>query len=416
MVEYSVPGTYVEEVSSMAESIEGVGTSTVAFVGGAPKGPVLEPIPVKSWEQFMENFGGMDYTRNGFYLAHAVDLYFKNGGKNAYVVRVTGEPSIENGTSNEGRSQQTAVQYRNGLRCLEMIDDINLVAMPDGTNILDQKALVEHCEKMRYRFAIVDSPPDPREVGDAHDVRLQSQNLVSTKGYAAIYYPWIQVQDPKTKRIRVVPPSGAVAGIYARTDAQKGVQKAPTSELVIGALDTEVSVDQADQQDLTRIGVNIIRKFTGRGLLVWGSRTTSSDSIWKYIQIRRTVIYLEQSISKGTEWVVFEPNDEETWAETKRSVVEFLTRAWTDGMLLGAKPQEAFLVRCDRTTMTQADMDKGRLIIEVGVALTRPSEFVIFHIAHEMEKVGPRKLIDKTIDTPYKKKKHYYTAGMMRKE
>ncbi len=416
MDENTVPGIYVEEVSSMAESIEGVGTSMVAFVGGAPKGPVLEPISVTSWEQFEENFGGMDYTRNGFFLAHAVNLFFKNGGKNAYVVRVIGDPSIENGRSIEGYPQQTAVQYRNGLICLEKIDDINLVAMPDGTNILDQKALVEHCEKMKYRFGIIDSPPDPREVGDAHDVRLQKQNLVSSKGYAAIYYPWIQVQDPRTKRIRVVPPSGAVAGIYVRTDVQKGVQKAPTSELVMGALDTEVSVDQADQQDLTRIGVNIIRKFTGRGLLVWGSRTISSDSIWKYIQIRRTVIYLERSIFNGTEWVVFEPNDEETWAETKRSVVEFLTKSWSDGMLLGAKPQEAFLVRCDRTTMTQADIDNQKLIIEVGVALTRPSEFIIFHIAHEMEKVGPRKLIDKTLETPYKKKKHYYTASMMTKE
>ncbi len=403
------PGNYVEESSLMAEPIEGVETGIVAFIGGTQQGPTLIPTLVTSWEQFVEEFGGLDYSSKGFFLPHAVDLFFKNQGQTAYIVRVTEE-------SPGDVSGRKKVAYRTGLPCLESLNNVNLVAMPDTTDILDQQELIRHCEKMNYRFAIVDSPANPREVGDAHDIKLQSVKLVSAKGYAAIYYPWLQVQDPRTKRIRVVPPSGAVAGIYTRTDRQKGVNKAPTNEPVIGAVDTEVAVDQADQNDLNRIGINVIRKFTGRGMLVWGSRTTSSDSIWKYIQIRRTVIYLEQSISKGTEWVVFEPNDDATWAETKRSVVEFLTRAWTDGMLLGTKPQEAFLVRCDRSTMTQADMDKGRLIIEVGVALTRPSEFVIFHIAHEMEKVGPRKLIDKTIETPYKKKKHYYTAGMMRKE
>jgi phage tail sheath protein FI len=287
--------------------------------------------------------------------------------------------------------------------------------MPDGNNVLDQKALIDHCEHMRYRFAIIDSPANPREVGDAHDIKLQSVKLVSAKGYAAIYYPWLQIQDPRTKRIRIVPPSGAVAGIYARSDLQKGVQNAPTNELVIGALETEVAVDQADQQELARIGVNVIRKFTGRGILVWGSRTTSSDSIWKYVHIRRTVIYLEQSITKGTEWVIFEPHDEPTWEEAKRSVVEFLTTSWKNGMLLGSKPQEAFIVRCDRTTMTQADIDGERLIIEVGVALTRPSEFVIFHIVQQMERVGPRKLVDKTLDGT-KKKKHYYMARTMPNE
>jgi phage tail sheath protein FI len=268
---------------------------------------------------------------------------------------------------------------------------------------------------MRDRFAIIDSPPDPREVGDAHDVRLLRQKLISKKGFAAIYYPWISVQDPKTKRMRVVPPSGAVAGIFVRTDMQKGVYKAPTNELVMEAIDTEVAVDQADQNELGRIGVNVIRKFTGRGILVWGSRTTSDDSMWKNINVRRTVIYLERSISKGIEWVVFEPHDEITWTEIKQSAVEFLTTSWKNGMLLGAKPEEAFFVRCDRTTMTQADIEGEKLIVEVGVALTRPSEFIVFNVVHEMERVGPRKLVDRTLDAP-KKKKHYYSAKMMTKE
>ena len=402
------PGDYVEETSLMAEPIEGVGTGTVAFIGGAQQGPILEPTMVTSWEQFEENFGGLDYSSKGFSLPHAVDLFFKNQGRTAYVVRVTEESAVQD----SGRKK---VAYRAGLACLEDLDDVNLVAMPDTTDILDQQELIRHCERMRYRFAIVDSPANPREVGDAHDVKLQSVKLVSPRGFAAIYYPWLQVQDPRTKRIRVVPPCGAVAGAYARTDLQKGVNKAPTNEPVVGAIETEVAVDQADQNDLNRIGVNVIRKFTGRGMLIWGARTTSSDSIWKYVHIRRTIMYLEQSIAKGTEWVVFEPHDEITWAETKKSVAEFLAKSLQDGLLLGSKPEEAFIVRCDRTTMTQADIDNERLIIEVGVALTRPAEFVIFHIAHQMERVGPRKLVDKTLDGT-KKKKHYYMARTMPKE
>jgi uncharacterized protein len=402
------PGVFVEEVSMTAEPIEGVSTSTAAFIGGASKGPILEPVLVTSWDEFERTFGGLDYSSKGSYLAHAIHLFFLNQGQRAYVVRVTGELDGKN----TGRFE---VAYRTGLPCIESLEDVSVVAMPDGTGILDHQALIEHCEKMRYRFAIIDSPPDPREVGDAHDVKLQRQKLVSTKGYAAIYYPWLQVQDPKTKRIRVVPPSGSVAGVFARTDLQKGVHKAPTNEPIMGVLDTEVSVDQADQQELDRVNVNVIRKFAGRGLLVWGSKTVSSDSIWKYVQVRRTVIYLEQSIAKGTEWVVFEPHDEVTWEEVRRSVAEFLTASWKNGMLMGSKSQEAFIVRCDRTTMTQADIDGEKLIIEVGVALVRPAEFVIFHIVHQMERVGPRKLVDKTLDAP-KKKKHYYMARTMSKE
>jgi uncharacterized protein len=402
------PGDYVEETSLMAEPIEGVETGTVAFIGGAQQGPILEPTMVTSWEQFEEKFGGLDFSSKGYYLAHAIQLFFLNQGRRAYVVRVTGESARED-------SGRVEVAYRTGLACLEGLEDVNLLAMPDTKDILDQQELIRHCEKMNYRFAIVDSPQDPRNVGDSHDVRLQKQKLVSPKGFAAIYYPWLQVQDPRTKRIRVVPPCGAVAGIYARSDLQKGVQNAPTNELVLGAVETEVAVDQADQNDLNRIGVNVIRKFTGRGMLIWGARTTSSDSIWKYVHIRRTIMFLEQSISKGTEWVVFEPHDEITWVETKKSVMEFLAKSLQNGLLLGSKPEEAFIVRCDRTTMTQADIDNEKLIIEVGVALTRPSEFVIFHIAHQMERVGPRKLVDKTLDGT-KKKKHYYMARTMPQE
>jgi phage tail sheath protein FI len=398
------PEILIEDISTNSPPIEGVGTSTVAFIGGAMKGPVLEPTPITTWQQFEDTFGGLDFSAKGFYLAHAVDLYFKNGGQMAYVVRATDDTTPSNG-----------IVYRIGLPCLEGRDDISIVAMPDGTNVLDQRAMVDHCEKMKTCFAIIDSAKDPREVGDSHDVKLQKQKLVSNKGYCAIYYPWLQAQDPKTKRVRIVPPCGAVAGAFARTDSEKGVHKAPTGEPVLGVLETEVAVDQADQNDLNRIGINVIRKFTGRGMLVWGARTTSSDSIWKYVNIRRTIIYFEQSIAKGTEWATFEPHDELTWNEVKQSTLEFLNKSWKDGMLLGSKPEEAYFVRCDRTTMTQADIANEKLIVEVGVSLTRPSEFVVFHVEQVMERVGPRKLVDPTLDAP-KKKKHYYMARTMTKE
>jgi len=317
--------------------------------------------------------------------------------------------------SQPGNRPQSDLACRNGLPCLETIDDINIVVMPDGTSITDQKALVDHCEGLKDRFAIIDSPPEPLKDGDAHDVKLQAEKLVSAQGYAAIYHPWIEVQDPVTKKTRTVPPSGAVAGIYSRVDVQRGIHKAPSGEVVIGAMDVEVQRSQRDLSELSQLGVNGIRKFAGRGLLVWGSRTTSTDAIWKYVQVRRTIIYLERSIGRGTEWVTFEPHDKITWDEARRSVIEFLTGRWKDGMLLGTTPEEAFMVRCDRSTMTQKDIEEERLVIEVGVALMRPAEFIMFRILHQMERVGPRKLVDRTLDAP-KKKKHYYTAGMKRME
>jgi hypothetical protein len=401
----TAPGTCEEDIPAAAEPIEGVGTSTVAFIGGALDGPILEPTLVTTWDQFVKKFGGLDQSSKGCYLGYAVSSFFANQGQRAYIVRVKEVPSAEQ-VSRGGRPE---IAYRNGLPCLEALEDVDLVAIPEATDMLDQQALVEHCEKMRNRFAIIDSAPEPNKVGDSHDVKLQISKIESFKGYAALYYPWIQVQDPDTKRILVIPPSGAVAGIFARNDMQKGVYKAPTNEVVIGVLDTEVSVDQTEMNEFNRLGVNVIRKFTGRGIVVWGARTTSGDPIWKYVSIRRTMIYLEQSIAKGTEWVTFEPNDEITWTIIKRSIQDFLTTSWTEGMLSGTIPEQAFFVRCDRTTMTQADIDNGKLIAEVGVALTRPSEFQIVHIVHDMEKVGPRNLSEEKCDTPKKYvKKHWY--------
>jgi phage tail sheath protein FI len=198
--------------------------------------------------------------------------------------------------------------------------------------------------------------------------------------YAAFYYPWIRIVDPVTQTIKTVPPGGHVAGIYARTDIERGVHKAPANEKIAGAVDVEFPVTKGDQDILNPKGVNCIRQFRGRGILVWGARTLSDNTYWKYINVRRLFNYIEESIEEGTQWVVFEPNDERLWARVRATIIQFLTRVWRDGALMGTKPDEAFFVRCDRTTMTQDDIDNGRLICIIGIAPVKPAEFVIFRM------------------------------------
>jgi hypothetical protein len=243
--------------------------------------------------------------------------------------------------------------------------------------------MIDHCEAMKYRFCIL----DPIEHADVNAVKSQKEGVVSGRGYAALYYPWIKVNietmgSGEVKLIQdFVPPSGYLAGIYARIDAERGVHKAPANEIVRGALDIAPAVTKSEQDVLNPLGINCIRTFPGRGILVWGARTTASDPIWKYINVRRLLLYLEASIDKGTQWAAFEPNDEKLWARVKQIVVQFLTRVWIDGALMGAPQEKAFFVKCDRTTMTQDDVDNNKLIVLIGVAPVKPAEFVIFRIS-----------------------------------
>lgn len=241
--------------------------------------------------------------------------------------------------------------------------------------------MIEHCEKMRYRFAILDSEPNVEPAGTNGSVKTQRAGLGSAKGYAALYYPWIQGMDPVTKELIYLPPSGALAGIYARSDGERGVHKAPANEKVKGVVGLERIVTKGEQEVLNPEGINVIRFFPGKGNLVWGARTVASDPLWKYINVRRLFVFLEESIERATQWVVFEPNDEKLWARVKQTITQFLTRVWKDGALMGNTPGEAFFVKCDRTTMTQDDIDNGRLIVLIGVAPVKPAEFVIFRIA-----------------------------------
>lgn len=272
-------------------------------------------------------------------------------------------------------------ENRTGLYALKNRDDISIVAVPGITAQRVQDKIITQCEELKDRFAVL----DPSESADLDEVQEQ-RNLYDSK-YAALYYPWIQVYDVISGKPINVPPSGHVCGIYARSDTERGVHKAPANEKINGALDLERLngssriITKGQQEVLNPKGVNCIIPFPGRGIRVWGARTISSDSLWKYINVRRLFIYVEKSIERGTQWVVFEPNNEKLWARVNATITQFLTGVWRDGALMGTKPEEAFFVKCDRTTMTQDDIDNGKLICIIGIAPVKPAEFVIFRIA-----------------------------------
>lgn len=266
---------------------------------------------------------------------------------------------------------------RTGLSAL-LLDpyrEVALVYAPAAEDAVVAK-VISHCEKQRFRFAVIDAPNGQ---GNPDSASLDPRSKNDSK-YAAFYYPWIVITDPKTSARRKVPPGGAVLGIYARSDTERGVFKAPANEIVRGALDLEYHIDEGTQEVLNPRGVNVIRQFPGRGIRVWGSRTLSSDTLWKYVPVRRLFIFLERSIYEGTQWVVFEPNDERLWARVTDTIRLFLRTQWRNGALMGTTEAEAFQIACDRSTMTQDDILNGRLICEIGVAPVRPAEFVIFRI------------------------------------
>lgn len=264
---------------------------------------------------------------------------------------------------------------RTGLEAL-LLDQFREVALVYAPNAPENvvKTVITHCEKQRFRFAVVDAEENQ---GNPDNIDPRSKN---DSKYAAFYCPWIAVSDPQTGERRKIPPGGAALGIYARSDAERGVFKAPANEVVRGALDLEYHIDEHTQEILNPRGANVIRQFPGRGIRVWGARTLSSDPLWKYVPVRRLFIFLEHSIYDGTQWVVFEPNDERLWARVKDTIRLFLRTQWREGALMGTTEAEAFRIACDRTTMTQDDILNGRLICEIGIAPVRPAEFVIFRI------------------------------------
>jgi uncharacterized protein len=501
MPEYLSPGVYVEEIERGPKPIEGVATSTAAFLGETQRGPQT-PTLVTSYNDYLRLFG--DIYDPDKYMPYALKMFFDNGGRRCYITRIApadavtatitiagltvtalgpgsdyhkiwirvGEGStkdkaghaigfrlrvdywanlddvpadagsigttaktpsisedfndlsvdpastsyfekrINNGNSSlvevlpvdptagvtlpaadaDGQlpaagdgSAVTAADYdfddpdpgrRKGLAALEL-DAFRAVAVVHAPGALYDAAqkVVTHCENNRFRFAVIDSLPN-----QANATSIDARAQVDDTQYGAFYYPWIWISDPRSGVRKLVPPGGAVCGIYALTDNNRGVFKAPANETVAGAIDLEYDINQRVQGTLNPGGINVIRRFPGRGIRVWGARTLSSDPLWKYVSVRRLFIFLEASIYNSTQWVVFEPNDQRLWARVKQTITLFLRTQWREGALFGAKEEEAFSVAVGRETMTEDDILNGRLIVEIGIAPVRPAEFVVFRI------------------------------------
>lgn len=290
-------------------------------------------------------------------LAHAVYGFFRNGGTRCYVTWISGLADIDS-----------------VLKDFEAIDEITILVAPGSIDLRDN--IKDHCEKMGDRVAILDSQENTEP-----DNIIDEVNLLNSE-YAALYYPWIQVYDPASKSNIFVPPSGHIAGVYARVDGTRGVHKAPANETIVGALGLKYNLSKAKQDLLNPDGINCIRKLNGN-IRIWGARTLGGDANgeFKYINIRRQFCYLIDSIDKGTQWTVFEPNDSELWAKIRRNISAFLTNEWRNGALFGATPQEAFYVKCDAENNPPDVRDLGQVITEIGVAVIKPAEFVIFRLS-----------------------------------
>ena len=369
MSDQPTPG--IEDTASGSRPIEGVGTAVAAFVGVALEGPVNTPTRLWTWTEYAQTFGGLHVSS---YLADAVHGYFVNGGAAAYVVRFGPDGD-----------------YELALSELEAIDDVTMLCAPDlvhadQSDEVDletvrsvQLAMIAHCERMRDRLAILEPPPrlSPQRV-----VEWREKTAAYDSAYATVYYPWIRVLDSSGDRHRSVPPSGHVAGIWARTDRTRGVHTAPANQVVNAAVALDVTLTAPQQEELNRRSINTIRSFPGRGIRVWGARTLSSQAEFRYVSVRRLLIYLETSIAKGTHWVVSEPNDDELRARVTRDVMAFLRDEWRRGVLTGRTPAEAFFVRCDHETNPEDAVAAGRFMCEVGVAPVKPGEFFIFSVIH----------------------------------
>ncbi|MEM7049074.1 MAG: phage tail sheath C-terminal domain-containing protein [Acidobacteriota bacterium] len=400
MPTYLTPGIYVEEVPGGARPIEMVGTSTAAFVGAAPASSARpnEAVAINNWTEFLKVF--VQEGDASTPLSQAVFGFFLNGGGRCWVVNVgAGKPVVAAGSE------------RGGLQLLEEVEEISIVSIPGYHDAASYEAALSHCEKLQDRVAILDPPMDPSSIdqltrvitpdlppaggdkgkddggsgktkkgGSAAGLRPR----VSDGGFGTFYFPRIAVRDPLAGDLVWVTPSGHLAGIWARTDGTRGVHKAPANEVVRGALDVSYRLTRDEQGVLNQKGVNCIRFFAGEGIRVWGARTLApSSSEWRYLNVRRLFIMVEESIARSTRWIVFEPNDRSLWKTIQRDISAFLERVWRSGALMGSTPEEAFFVKCDEETNPTEDIDAGIVTTLIGLAPVKPAEFVVFRISQQ---------------------------------
>jgi Bacteriophage tail sheath protein len=429
MAQYLSPGVYVEEVPPLSRPIAGVGTSTPGFIGVVPdsiflparpaaadtqtiknqgykyvsqilRAPAKKAYQIGSWNQYVKLFGDfigdpatpaatpetettLAVSAGQRRLAHAVFGFFNNGGSSCYVLRITAEADLES-----------------ALSVLAAIGDITMVAAPGLSSTTAYVSLIKHCELLQDRVAILDSVESDVD-GDFDDgdfSKLQTVATSTTVGRppnstaAAFYFPWVQAFDPATSLLQTadttkgdglifVPPSGHIAGVYARSDSTRGVFKAPANEALLGVTGLKYSLSKPNQDSLNDDGVNLIRPLIG-AIRVWGARTVGGDANgeYRYISTRRYFNYLRESIDQGTQFVVFEPNTPALWERIKRTVGGFLLKEWRNGALFGTTPDKAFYVKCDADTNPAEVREAGQVVTEIGVAIVKPAEFVIFRI------------------------------------
>ncbi|MEU1376027.1 phage tail sheath C-terminal domain-containing protein [Streptomyces triculaminicus] len=425
------PGVYVTEKSSGVRMIVGVGTSTPAFLGYTtiPQGEAAEtatppftadqrkiPQPMRGWQEFADRYSipalgkelaallkkdgktpaelkKIQVLQRCFTLAEAVYGFFANGGTSCYVVGFLNPDTVVTEAGLGGDAEA-----RTGLGGLETVPEVTMVAVPSlwdmtvaateaasppNPDLPTGKSLIgkvlAHCTAQRNRLAVVDAPPGQLVEALKTFVGTLASPDSDDAAFTALYYPWVKV--PGVDGIaRTVPPSGHLAGVWARTDAERGVFKAPANQNLRGVLDLTTLLSDDQNGELNDKGVNCLRVFPGRGLLVWGARTRSSSRDWRYLNVRRLVSFLSDSIRQSSTWAVFEPNDDRLWATLRHAVTSFLTDQWRQGALLGRTPDEAFYVICDRTNNTSATIDAGQVICDIGIAPVRPAEFVHFTI------------------------------------
>lgn len=392
----TAPGVYIEE-QPRSRLIAGVSTSIAAFVGPTINGPTHEARRVTNYDEFLAYYAmaqpdGISSLsmpgRQPLYLAHAVRGFFSNGGKVAYVVRIGAVPAQDETSTPLRRGD-----YEAGINVIGGIDEVNLLCIPDAAahpeRVAIQQAMIKQCQDLQDRFAILDPPPKGQSSIEQHRRIVQDypRSVLSDGGFAALYYPWLEVQDPggtgpTPGRIRV-PPSGHIAGVYARSDVERGVHHAPANIPIQGAVGLEDNLMGAQMTPFNQAGINVLCIFPGSPqVVVWGARTTvdPSETDWRYVNVRRVILYIEESIAEGVQWAVFEPNNRALWQKLKRSIQEFLIRVWNNGALAGETAEQAFYVRIDEALNPPALWALGKLIIEIGLAPIRPAEFIIVRL------------------------------------
>lgn len=356
--EAQVSGYYTVEITPSSQEIDD-------DLGKDAPGIVIPSGEIKlctNFTEFKKAFGDFSADEAHSNLAHAVYGFFRNGGTRCFVTWIADTGAIDS-----------------ALESFAAIDEIALVAAPGVTDKAALGKIDAHCQDLGDRFAIFDSPEDAAPTG----LKPGEGDLPGASDYVALYYPWIEVFDPATDALKYVPPSGHIAGVYARVDTQRGVHKAPANEVILGATGLQSAITKAKQDGLNPQGVNCIRSLNGN-IRIWGARTWGAGvdkPEFKYINIRRLFNYLRESIDEGTQWTVFEPNSPELWAKIRRNVSAFLTMTWRSGALFGSSPEEAFFVKCDEETNPPEVRDAGQVVTVIGVAVVKPAEFVIFEMS-----------------------------------